>query len=488
MFVVMITPECASVAKVGGLGDVVQGLAQEIAMRGHDVEVILPKYDCMRYDRIWGLTKTYENLAVPFYNIWINCDVYFGFVDGIKCFFIEPHSEHNFFHRGKYYGDADDVMRFGFFSRAALEFMLKTNKQADIIHCHDWQTGLVPVLLYEIYHHIGMSRTRACYTLHNLGHQGITGKQVLEQNGLNIPHLMTPERMLDPVHPNAVNLMKGGIVFSNFVTTVSPTYAYEIQYTEQGMGLQSTLQTHSGKLGGVLNGINYSVWNPEIDAFIPQHYNIDSLPDKVKNKRALRQRLMLRDEFKPLIAVVSRLDKQKGTDLILHGIYYALSQQAQFVLLGAAAENSINAAFWKVKHELNDNPDCHLEIGYDEELAHLIYAGADMILIPSIYEPCGLTQMIGLKYGTVPIVRGTGGLADTVFDANHSDKAYEQRNGYVFEHSDNLALESAMNRAIGLWYKYPRYFRQLRVNGMRQDHSWNQPGSDYINIYQYIKA
>ncbi len=488
MFTMMVSPECASVAKVGGLGDVVQGLAQELAIRGNNVEVVLPKYDCMRYDHIWGLTKVYEDLWVPFYDQWIHCDVYFGFVDNIKCFFIESNSEHNFFNRGKYYGDKDDVARFAFFSRAALEFMLKSDKKPEVIHCHDWQTALIPVLLYEVYHQLGMGNTRACFTLHNMGHQGITGKEVLQQSGLDVAKLMTAEKMLDPHHHDAVNLMKGGIIFSNFVTTVSPTYAFEIQHTEQGQGLQSILQANSSKLGGVLNGINYDIWNPEIDPFIPHHYNMDSLPNKVKNKQALRQRLMLRDDFKPLIAVVSRLDKQKGMDLILHAIYYALSQQAQFVLLGAAAEDSINAKFWDVKHELNDHPDCHLEIGYDEELAHLIYAGADMLLIPSIYEPCGLTQMISLKYGTVPIVRETGGLADTVFDANYSDKPYEERNGYVFSDVTPLALESAINRAIGLWYKYPRYFRQLRANGMNQDHSWNHSGQDYINIYEHIRA
>jgi starch synthase len=365
--------------------------------------------------------------------------------------------------------------------------MLKTGKQPDIIHCHDWQTGLVPVLLFEVYKHLGMSHPRACYTLHNLGHQGVTGEQVLRQVGLNPSTYMVPERLLDDQHRNAVNLMKGGIVFSNFVTTVSPTYADEIRYSELGRGLQRTLQTHSGKLGGVLNGIDYSVWNPELDSHIPHGYNVDTLQNKARNKQALRQRLWLRDELKPIIAVVSRLDRQKGMDLIRHAIFYALQHGCQFVLLGSASENHINAQFWQIKHQLNENPDCHLEIGYNEELAHLIYAGADMILIPSLYEPCGLTQMIGMKYGTVPIARRTGGLNDTVFDANYSNQPFEQRNGYTFDHADIPGLESAMSRAMGLWFKFPEYFRQLRTNGMKQDYSWNRPGQDYLNIYNHIK-
>jgi starch synthase len=282
--------------------------------------------------------------------------------------------------------------------------------------------------------------------------------------------------------------MKGGIVFSNFVTTVSPTYANEIHYTELGKGLQTTLQQHSGKFGGVLNGIDYSVWNSEIDPLVPHQYGVHTLNEKVKNKTALRERLMLQPDFKPIIAVVSRLDAQKGTHLILHSIFYALQNRAQFVLLGSASEPHINAQFWDVKRRVNDNPDCHLELSYNEELAHLIYAGADMILIPSIYEPCGLTQLIGLKYGTVPIVRRTGGLADTVFDANYSDRPFEERNGYVFNDLDNQALESALSRALGLWYKYPRYFRQLQESGMNQDYSWNYSGNHYLNIYNFIKA
>jgi starch synthase len=484
----MISPECAPVAKAGGLGDVVHGLSRELAIRGEHVEVILPKYDCMRYDRINELQISYENLWVPYHDRWIPCDVYFGFVDDIKCFFIEPHSEHNFFQRGVLYGERDDPERFAFFSRAALEFMLKTNKHPDIIHCHDWQTGLVPVLLFEVYKHHGITHPRVCYTLHNLGHQGVSGPQVLRQVGLDPNAYMSPQRLAHHVGQGGVNLMKGGIVFSNFITTVSPTYANEIRCTGLGEGLQDTLRTHEKKVGGVLNGLDYDVWNPELDPHIPHHYSPETIQDKLKNKHALRQRLMIRDNFRPIISVVSRLDKQKGVHLVEHAIHYAMNNSCQFVLLGTASEPAINEQFWRIKHQYNDHPDCHLELAYNEELAHLIYAGSDMILIPSMYEPCGLTQLIGMKYGTVPIVRSTGGLVDTVFDANYSDKPFEMRNGYSFESADVAGLESAMGRAIGLWHQYPEYFRQLRLNGMTQDFSWRQPAQDYLNIYNYIKA
>ena len=487
MYVVMITPECAPVAKVGGLGDVVQGLSRELGRRGNDVEIILPKYDCMRYDRIWGLCKTYDDLWVPYHDQQVHCDVYFGFVDGLKCFFIEPHSSRNFFNRGIFYGHHDDPDRFAFFCKAALEFMLKANKHPEVIHCHDWQTGLAPVLLFDMYEHIGMTHPRVCYTLHNLKHQGVTGEDILRSVGLNPAHYMTQERLEDNSNRGAINLMKGGIVYSNFVTTVSPRYAEEIKYSDLGCGLQHTLYVHGEKFGGVLNGIDYNVWNPEVDPHIASQYTIDSLDDKYKNKEALRHRLLLRQDFKPIVSVVSRLDHQKGVELIRHGIFHALAHGCQFVLLGSSPDPATNHDFWELKRHLNDNPDCHIEISHDEELAHLVYAGADMILIPSAFEPCGLTQMIAMKYGTVPIVRNTGGLADTVFDADYSPKPYHERNGYVFNDFNSQGLETALDRAIGFWHSYPEYFRELMANGMRYDYSWNYPGGHYINIYNYIK-
>jgi starch synthase len=488
MYIAMVSAECAPIAKAGGLGDFVHGLSRELSIRGNAVEIVLPKYDVLRYDRIWGLTKCYRDLWVPFYDQWVHCDVEYGEVDGLKCFFIDEHAPQGFFRRGKIYGDPDDADRFAFFSRAVLEYMLKSGKQPDIIHCNDWQTGLVPVLLYEVYQGLGLTHPRACYTLHNMGHQGVVGEYILRQVGLNPQRLMVMERMQDPGNNRAVNLMKGGIVFSNFVTTVSPRYAWEIQHTDQGMGMQGVLEYHDRKFGGVLNGIDYSVWNPELDTHIPKTFGPDSLPDKAVNKRALRERMGLQEAFKPIVTVVSRLDRQKGVHLIRHGIYYALENDCQFVLLGSAPDPAVNADFWQIKHQMDESPDCHLELAYDEELSHLIYAGADIILIPSVYEPCGLTQMIAMKYGVVPVVRRVGGLADTVFDANYSDKPFEVRNGYLFDDLTEDAMETALGRAIGLWYRFPEYFRQLRVNGMRADNSWNHPGQQYLNIYDHIRA
>lgn len=489
MYIVQIASECAPVAKVGGLGDVVFGLSRELEIRGNEVHIILPKYDCMRYDHIWGLQVSMPDLWVPWYNGAVHCTVWFGFVHGRKCFFIEPHSQDNFFQRHQFYGFQDDISRFAFFSKAALEFLLKDNRRPDIIHCHDWQTGLVPVLLFEQYAHAGMHWQRVCYTIHNFMHQGITGEYVLRATGLtNIAHYFDYDRLRDNFNPGAINLMKGGIVYANFITTVSPTHAQEARFTDQGCGLGPTLNIHASKFGGVLNGIDYDVWNPEIDRYLPARYGVETLDQKYVNKEALRDRFWLSKDYKPIIAYVGRLDSQKGVHLIHHALFYALRNGAQFILLGSSPDPRINQQFWDLKHHLNDSPDCHLELGFNEELSHLIYAGADLIVMPSLFEPCGLTQMIALKYGTTPIVREIGGLKDTVFDKDYDGKPWEERNGFVFQNADFPGVESAMLRAIGLWYNYPDDFRELVKHGMHCDYSWRQPGQDYLNIYEYIRC
>ncbi len=488
MYIVMLASECAPVAKVGGLADVVSGLGRELVLRGHAVDIILPKYECMRYEHIWDLQVAWQDLYVPWGDSRVHCTVFFGHVHGSRCFFIEPHSADNWFRRGAYYGFPDDHLRFAFFSKAALEFMRVAECRPDVIHTHDWQTAITAVLLYEIYRYQGMDLQRVCHTVHDFKHQGIVGDDLLALTKLDRPeYYHHEERMQDSFNAAALNLTKGALNYANFITTVSPTHAWEARFTDQGFGLGPSLYRQQAKFGGVLNGLDYDAWNPETDPMIPSHYSAGNLEQKYANKKALRHRLMLQESFKPILAYIGRLDTPKGVHLIRHALFYALEHGAQFVLLGSGPEEGVNEDFSQLNRQLNDNPDCHLELGFDEELAHLIYAGVDMVVIPSLFEPCGRAQMIALRYGSVPLVHAVGGLADTVFDRDYSSRPEEERNGYVFHQADYAGLESALQRAFGLWYSFPGEFRRLMENGMRWDFSWNHPGRRYLDIYDYIR-
>lgn len=484
MYIAIIASECAPISKVGGLADVVDGLSRELKVRGHGVEIILPKYDVMKSKFINHMSVALESMMVPCGDQLINCTVYSGEVSGNSCIFIEPHSDKKYFNRGAFYGQQDDPERFAFFSRAALEFLVKTNKNPDIIHCHDWQTAIVPVLNKDL----NLTQARTVLTLHNMKHQGLCGEEVLKVVGLNPSEYMRKDRLLDDANPDYFNLMKGGIIYSDYVNTVSPAYAEEIKNTDQGYGLQDTIRAKGNRYGGILNGVDYDEWNPELDKHIPVNYGVDTIDEKYKVKEALRKKFMLKPDFKPVIASVGRLDAQKGVHLIRHAIFYAINNGCQFVLLGSSPEEKVSEYFYHLKYYLDRNPDCHLELGFNEDYAHLIYAGADMIVMPSLFEPCGLTQLISLKYGTVPIVRNTGGLSNTVFDVDQLDRPFHERNGYVFDEYSYEGIEGALKRAIGLWYSYPEKFKEVILNGMRSDNSWNNPGQQYMSIYESIKS
>ncbi len=489
MYIVMVTSEVAPCAKVGGLGDVILGLGRELMKRGHSVEVICPMYSCMRYDQIEDLHEEYNELWCPHYGEWRPEKVFQGKVGGMLPV--------NFITCGKYtereniYGYEDDLQRFTYFSRAAMEFMYKTNRRPEIIHCHDWAVGLVPAILWDIYEKLGWNNSRCVYTIHNNECQGMCGwpDKLLSMVGLDAKTYMRPDRMQDDSHKNCLNMMKGGIVYSNFVTTVSPTYATELKTVAGGHGLQTTFVKNSAKLGGILNGIDYDTWNPMTDAKISARYSGgDDFYEKYKNKTALREWLGLWDAWRPIISVVTRLTAQKGLDLIKQAIFTSIKSEAQFVLLGSAPDPKINNEFLRLQNELKDNHDVNLYIGYHEDLSRLIYAGSDMFLVPSLYEPCGLTQMISLRYGTVPIVRETGGLVDTVFDLDNSGKGLSEANGFTFRDPSTISLNYGLTRAIRLWYENPEAFNRLARNGMRYDYSWRNPAVHYENIYNYIRA
>ena len=421
-----------------------------------------------------------------------------GWVENLKVYFIDPHHPRFFFNRGCFYGCEDDIERFLYFSRAAMEFIYKRPLNPDIIHLHDWQTAVIAPLYTDMYRKLGLTKPRTVLTIHNMEYQGKCQGANLTSIGLDGPYYQQPGKMQDNYSPQLINLLKGGIVFSDYVTTVSPSYAKEVLTPEGGRGLESTLLYYQNKFKGILNGIDYSYWNPEIDRFLPAHFSSRELPTNKKDKntldkkgfikKILREKLNLAEDHRPIIGCIARLVPQKGIDLIKHTIKHIVEKKGQFVLLGSSPIPSINAEFHHLKQQYSDHPHISLTLHHQEDLAHLIYAGSDMFIVPSIFEPCGLTQLIALKYGAVPIVRRTGGLADTVFDVQYSKRPFEETNGYTFDFPDSQGIDSALDRAIRCWFEDPEKWRKIVLNGMKMDFSWNHPCDLYLEIYKMLRA
>jgi starch synthase len=496
MHIIHIASELAPLAKVGGLADVLLGLPREQSWKGHEVDIIIPKYDCLDSNQIRDMSIDYLDLMSFYQEAWHHNTIWMGWVENLRVYFIEPHHPRHFFNRGCFYGCDDDIERYIYFSRTALEFLFKKQIQPDIIHLHDWQTAIIAPLFFDMYKALGYVRPKIVHTIHNLEYQGKCGANDLRSIGLDPDHYLTPEKLQDNQVPASVNLLKGAIVYSDFVTTVSPTYAEEVKTHEKGCGLDTTLIQYQNKFTGILNGIDYSYWNPEIDRYLPAHYSSREIPANKKDrntldkkgyiKKKLRDHFLLAELHKPIIGCISRLVPQKGVELMKHALVYTVQKGGQFVLLGSSPIPQITADFHELKHRYADHPDVRLTLHHQEELAHMIYAASDMFIVPSLFEPCGLTQMIALKYGSVPIVRRTGGLADTIFDVDYSGKKFEETNGYTFDLPDNASLESAIDRAIDCWFHNPARWRKLMINGMNINFSWDEPSNQYLEMYKKL--
>ncbi|XP_006646271.1 probable starch synthase 4, chloroplastic/amyloplastic [Oryza brachyantha] len=488
LHIVHIAAEMAPVAKVGGLADVVAGLGKALQTNGHLVEIILPKYDCMQLDQITNL-KVLDVVIQSYFdgNLFSN-NVWTGTVEGLPVYFIEPQHPSKFFWRAQYYGEHDDFKRYSYFSRAALELLYQSGKKIDIIHCHDWQTAFVAPLYWDIYATRGFSSARICFTCHNFEYQGTAPAPDLSYCGLDVEKLDRPDRMQDNAH-GRINVAKGGIVYSNIVTTVSPTYALEVR-SEGGHGLQDTLKTHSRKFVGILNGIDTETWNPSTDRFLAVQYSATDLQGKAANKAFLRKQLGLysEDAPQPLVGCITRLVPQKGLHLIRHAIYKTAELGGQFVLLGSSPVPHIQREFEGVADQFQNNNNIRLILKYDEALSHCIYAASDMFIIPSMFEPCGLTQMIAMRYGSVPIVRKTGGLSDSVFDFDDETLPAELRNGFTFARTDEQDLTSCLERAFRYYSRKPMVWKQLVQKDMQIDFSWVSPASQYENLYHSAVA
>ncbi|QVL58182.1 MAG: glycogen synthase [Simkaniaceae bacterium] len=493
MYIVHLTTELAPIAKVGGLGDVTAGLSKALIEAGEKVEVIIPFYDHIDRKKLKNLKVDMEGLIS--YEEMNECKntIWSAEYEEISLLLIEPHEEAKYFKRGVIYGEEDDLLRFTYFTRAAMEYLLKKGKYPDILNLHDWLTTLAAPLYHEMYKSLGLKIGGIITTIHNMKYQGICSPEKLGRIGLHTEHLIKQDKLQDQSKPEKLNLLKGGLNYSDFLTTVSPTYAIEIQGKE-GFGLESILVKRKEKLRGILNGIDTSYWNPETDPFIEKNYpsngsNLDEVEKaKIENRKALYSKLKMDYDPALLFTCISRIVQQKGPEMIRFGIEYVLKKGGQFILLGSTPEPKLRAEFQALAEEYRDNPHVHFHFLFDEKLAHLTYAAADCILIPSLFEPCGLTQMIALRYGTIPIVHKVGGLNDTVFDIDNEEVSMNKRNGYTFDFPSNDSLRWSIDRAFEHHKNDLQKWRLMQMNGFKKDWSWKEPAQKYLDLYQAISS
>lgn len=492
--------EVAGFAKTGGLADVVASLPAALQARGIECMIIMPLYRACRSSRIVPTEHRFRipigdrlmegrlwrgelpNGRVPVY--FIEQPEYFDRDDPAKKSGIYQYAEAD--GQQKDYGD--NSSRFGFFCRAILEAMRLANFWPDILHLHDWQTGLAGVYLSEIYRRFGKpdlrgnyARIRTFFTIHNLAYQGAFPPD-------DVPRLGLPWRLftMDKLEfYGQLNFLKAGLVQADRLTTVSPTYAREIQTTLFGCGLHGVLLQRSALLQGIVNGIDDQIWNPSTDRMIASNYDDATVNDgKAKCKAALQQHFKLDVQPRtPLLGIVSRLATQKGFDLIDKVIPDIVRQGVQLVVLGDG-EKTYSDMFVKLQKEFPRRVGLHL--GYSESLAHQIEAGADIFLMPSRYEPCGLNQLYSLKYGTVPVVHATGGLADTVVDATEENVALARATGFSFLPYTTTAFGQALGRCLAMYRDEPVRWKRLQRTGMMQDWSWQRSAKEYERLYQQV--
>lgn len=487
MYIVQVASEVAPVAKVGGLADVMMGLNRELKRKGHTVDIVIPKYDCIDSKEL-SFELLQAGVRSPFQGAWHENTIWrANFKNEFSLTLIESHHPNCFFERGCIYGCHDDIDRFLSFSRTVLDWLMEQEKTPDIIHIHDWETAAIAFMLRQGPYRKRFEKTRTVLTIHNIAYQGQCQVADLDRIGLSGAWYNAPGRLLEDYGTN-LNLLKGGIVFSDYTTTVSPTYAKEVLTPEGGKGLQLVLEENLHKFSGILNGLDYSYWNPELDPNIYCPFSVKDVgTSKQRNTMALRDELKLaHSPDKPMVVGVTRLVQQKGVDLIKHAIMTAHAKGMQCVILGTAPDPAIHYDFMNLSHHYQDDPDVRILLAQEEKLAHKLYAASDMFLMPSLFEPCGLTQLIALKYGSIPIVRKTGGLVDTVFDVDHSGKPFAETNGFNFDSPDSHGLDSALNRALLLWKNDKTRWKKLVEQAMLCDFSWHVSSGLYVEVYEKI--
>lgn len=479
MKIAFIASECFPYVKTGGLGDVIGSLPKSIEHEGNEVKLFLPLYSGIKTEQ--HKLKTFDEFKdIPVrigdkiitFNLWNSIlpestvEVYF-----IDC----P----VYFHREMpYTDDRDEDERFILFQIAVIETLQRLKWSPDIIHCNDWQTSLIPVYLKTNYQWDKLfENTSSVLSIHNIGYQGRFSERSLYNSGLSAS-------MYYPGGPleldNTFCFLKAGILFSEIITTVSPTYAKEIQTKEFGAGMEGVLSERKDDIYGVLNGIDTGIWNPKTDKFIPYNYTKKNLKNKSKVKKELLNEAGIEyDEMIPTIGIISRFAGQKGFELLFPIVNELMNLPLQLLVLGSGEERT-EKFFEQLAISFPDKVNTY--IGYNNRLAHYITAGCDMFLMPSHYEPCGLNQMYCLNYGTVPVVRKTGGLADTVKDYHETD---EKGNGFSFNDYTSYALYSTIERALNM-FKEKKIWKEIMQRGMKENFSWEQSAKEYVRLYKSV--
>lgn len=475
--ILFMASEAVPFVKTGGLADVAGSLPKCFDKTYYDVRVMIPKYLCI--PEKWRNTMTYVG---NFYMDYLGQSRYVGIMkyeyEGVTFYFID---NEDYFGGSKPYGDwYQDLEKFSFFSQAALSALPVIGFRPDVVHCHDWQTGLIPVYLKDRFHEGEFfTNMKSVITIHNLKFQGVWDVETIQRISGLPSYYFTPDKL--EAYKNG-NMLKGGIVFADAITTVSETYAQEIKMPFYGEGLDGLMRARSGSLRGIINGIDYDEFDPNTDPYIPNNYNARTFrKEKVKNKRVLQEQLGLEvNEKKFMMGIVSRLTDQKGLDLIQYVMDEICSDDIQLVILGTGEEryeNMFRHYDWKYQNKVSAN------IYYSEEMSHKIYAACDAFLMPSLFEPCGLSQLMSLRYGTIPIVRETGGLKDTVEPYNEFAGS---GTGFSFSNYNAHEMLTVIRYAERIFYDKKREWNKLIDRAMAKDFSWNASALKYQELYDWL--
>jgi starch synthase len=472
--ILFLASEVVPFAKTGGLADVAGALPKALKSLGHDIRVAMPHYGFIDRQK-FNLNDLLYDVPVPMNGRVETSGVLEGRIgDTVPVYMIE---NSKYYEREGIYMYHDDADRFIFFCRAAMEMLKRMDWVPDVIHCNDWHTAIIPNWLKTIYKDDPFyQRMVSIYSIHNLSYQGVFGQRVLEIAGIDQYQFMVPPGVSER---NQINMMGRGIFFADLISTVSDTYAEEILTPEYGQGFDWLLRERRNRLYGILNGIDYEENNPATDPHIYQHYDLHNFEPKLQNKLALQREAGLAEAaHTPLIGLISRLADQKGFDLIGQVIDQMMQNlEFQFILLGTGSEQYHNL-FNEIKQRYPDRSAVYLT--FNAALAQKIYAGSDLFLMPSRFEPCGLGQLLAFRYGSVPVVRETGGLKDTVINY---DPSTGDGNGFTFIHYDALAMYTAIVRAIET-YKYKAQWQKIVQRGMSADFSWERAAHKYVELYR----